>query len=213
MRRVAGMLMAVAVFLLVGSPAPAATMPHGLIALTSLVCTCGTSMGVRSSVATILVESGGHPWAIGDNDGKQSYFFATMAEAVQAAEGLVAAGHRNLDVGLSQVNTQNFAAYGLTIETAFVPCKNVNTGMTILWNSFKASRAAYGTESAALAAAFTAYNSGHFAVGSAYSRNVWEMASSLPPGLTEADCRKPAQLAHAKTAPPSDAARRRRAMQ
>ena len=195
MNRLLGLLLA-AGLVFMGTPASAASMPHGLIALTSLVCTCGTPMGIRSSVGTILVESGGHPWAIGDNDGKRSYYFATMVEAVQAAEGLMNAGHTNLDIGLSQVNTQNFAAYGLTVETAFVPCNNVNTGMSILWKSFTASRARYGSDAAALAASFTAYNSGHFAVGSTYSHNVWDMASALPPTLTEADCKHGVQVAH-----------------
>jgi type IV secretion system protein VirB1 len=195
MRKLFGVLLSAGLAFM-GTAASATSMPHGLIALTSLVCTCGTPMGIRSSVGTILVESGGHPWAIGDNDGKRSYYFATMAEAVQAAEGLMNAGHTNLDIGLSQINTQHFAAYGLTVETAFVPCTNVNTGMSILWKSFTASRAKYGSEAAALAASFTAYNSGHFAVGSTYSHNVWDMASALPPTLTEADCKHSVQVAH-----------------
>jgi type IV secretion system protein VirB1 len=200
MNRLLGLLLA-AGLVFIGTPVSSASMPHGLIALTSLVCTCGTPMGIRSSVGTILVESGGHPWAIGDNDGKRSYYFATMVEAVQAAESLMNVGHTNLDIGLSQVNTQNFAAYGLTVETAFVPCKNVNTGMSILWKSFATSRARYGSDAAALAASFTAYNSGHFAVGSTYSHNVWDMASALPPTLTEADCKHGVQVAHRSKVP------------
>jgi type IV secretion system protein VirB1 len=71
----------------------------------------------------------------------------------------------NYSVGLVQVNKKNFAKYGLTLTTAFDPCRNVKAGAGILKNCFFGARSSTKDEQAALRAALSCYYSGNFSTG------------------------------------------------
>src|SRR4051812_12866091 len=86
---------------------------------------------VQRHLAHASVESGIRPNAIHDNATGQSFFPDTMQAAIALARKLVAAGHR-IDAGVMQVASGNWAAYGLTVETAFDPRANICAGARIL---------------------------------------------------------------------------------
>jgi type IV secretion system protein VirB1 len=63
--------------------------------------------------------------------------------------------HRNsngtLDVGIAQINTANFGWLGLTMETAFDPCRNLAAGSKVLFAKYNGSppdavRSAYASD-------------------------------------------------------------------
>nr|WP_280971486.1 lytic transglycosylase domain-containing protein [Cupriavidus gilardii]WDE72627.1 hypothetical protein [Cupriavidus gilardii] len=115
-------------------------------------------------LAIVKTESGGYPWAIGDNTARRSYKPASKQEAVATANELIAAGH-NLDLGLGQINNRNLAALGLSVEQVFEPCVNLRAAQTILkWGYDRATRV-HGPGQAALLAALSAYNTGSLSRG------------------------------------------------
>jgi type IV secretion system protein VirB1 len=123
---------AAASVVLAAAPSDAGT---AYMRLSDVAATCGVGVSPRTTLAIIQVESGGAPFAINDNDGKRSYFPPTKDEAVALAASLLEQGH-NIDVGVMQVNSGNFAHYHATLGQIFDPCVNVATGTDILLNAY-----------------------------------------------------------------------------
>jgi type IV secretion system protein VirB1 len=126
--------------------------------------------------AIVAVESGWRPYAIDDDDAHRSYYPGTRAEAIAIARSLERAGH-NFDVGLAQVNSANFAAYGLSTEAAFDPCANLRAGSRILVDAFRQAQSWLGGTPAAneqriLLHALSIYNSGSPVQALEYARRV-----------------------------------------
>lgn len=71
----------------------------------------------------------------------------------------------NFDVGLMQVNSVNFRAYGLTVRDAFDPCRNIRVGTEILKRFYEKSERELGSGQDALKAALSAYNTGNGRAG------------------------------------------------
>jgi type IV secretion system protein VirB1 len=103
-------------------------------------------------------ESAFQPYAINDNTTGTSGAPATRDSAVQIASKLLKAGH-SIDVGIMQINSSNFAQFGLTLEAAFDPCKSVATAAAILANNYAGSETHDGQQ-AALRVALSKYNTG-----------------------------------------------------
>lgn len=187
--RVIVVLLLFALFLR-GTAAAAQTVP--LSTLVQYVAGCQSAMGTRVMTGVILWEHRGNPWpwVIGANidaTHHKSYTFGDESSAVAGASWLYAHGYRNLDVGLSQLNTGNFSGYGLIDATgsprfdlAFDPCINIRDGASILRGNYDRASRRVGRGAYALYLALRAYNTGSFNYGDAYARSAWEIAAELP---------------------------------
>jgi type IV secretion system protein VirB1 len=113
-------------------------------------------------------ESGWHQYAIGDNTTRSSYFPTTYFDAVALAHKLRGEGH-NLDAGLSQINTSNWARFGLDEYSVFDPCRNVRTGSQILAENYHDALGLYPSGDLALSHALSEYNSGTFSASMDYA--------------------------------------------
>lgn len=134
---------------------------------------------VRHVVATIRQESGGRPLAIRDEATGESLFPATLADAVRLATERAARGHL-LGLGLGQITgSRNLARHGLTIETAFEPCRAVAATVRHL----------AGDVRHVLALSSRRYNTGSIERGDAYARSVAALAAALPPDLVASAAR------------------------
>ena len=163
-----------------GPPQTLQTSPPSTVipvTLNTLVTLCAPHVAPVTSLAIIKVESGGDPWAIGDNDARHAYFPRSYADAVALARDLLARGH-NIDAGLMQVNSGNWTTYGLTPETVFDPCTNVNAGAAILSRSYRTAIHYYSGREA-LFHAFEIYNSGRANGAWRYANAVWNAGLSL----------------------------------
>jgi type IV secretion system protein VirB1 len=112
------------------------------------------------AVATAQTESRLHPFALGDNTARRSYFFGTLEEATTKARELLSMGHR-IDAGLMQITDRNWSAYGLTVETVFTPRANICAGARILGEAFGIERRAH-----------CRYNTGRAACANGYPERV-----------------------------------------
>ncbi|MGB4882426.1 MAG: lytic transglycosylase domain-containing protein [Neisseria sp.] len=138
---------------------PAATTVN----FNALASQCAKGVHPETMQAIVRVESKFNPYAIGVVAGALKRQPRTHAEAVAAANMLHAQG-RNFSMGLAQVNRHNLKHYGLTYETVFDPCKNLNAGAKILAECFSRAEGGKATQSA-LQKAFSCYYSGNFRFG------------------------------------------------
>lgn len=125
---------------------------------------CAPGVGQTTMHAIIRTESGGHPWAIGDNTARLERQPATKEEAVATAKTLIAKGH-SVDLGLGQINSKNLAGLGLTIDQVFEPCTNLAASATILTGAYQRAVKQHGQGQQALLAALSAYNTGSLVNG------------------------------------------------
>ena len=147
-------------------------------ALAGLVARCAPHVGTVTMSAIVAYESGGYPYAIGDNSAHRSYFPADRASATRLATRLVRAGH-DLDIGYAQLNIANVRAYGLDLVRAFDPCTNIATGARILRIDYAGAARTFGPGQRALASALSAYNTGGYFAGLGYARGVYAMATVI----------------------------------
>jgi len=131
--------------------------------LATLVVACAPLISPGTAQALIAVESSGNPYAIGVVNGSLVRQPRNLAEAVATVRALDASGW-NYSVGLSQINKTHFARFGMSVETAFEPCRNLEAMQSILGDCF--ARASKGAApQAALRQAFSCYYSGNFQTG------------------------------------------------
>ncbi len=94
----------------------------------------------RAQVALIAQESGGDSWAIHDDNSGVAYYPRTYAQAVATARTLVAhdraIGGRGVDVGLTQIDDENFRRYNLSSATALDPCASIRASSAILAKTY-----------------------------------------------------------------------------
>jgi type IV secretion system protein VirB1 len=148
------------------------------IALANLLNACAPSVGERTMHAIITVETGGHPYEIGDNTARVSYAPRSQKEAITWAEYLLAR-HHNLDLGIAQVNSANLPHLGLSVAEAFDPCRNVAAGSQVLMYAYKDAIEQFGPGQYALRRAISAYNTGSLYAGAKYVARVLA-AAGLP---------------------------------
>jgi type IV secretion system protein VirB1 len=125
---------------------------------------CAPQVAPATLVAIVRTESGFNPYAIGVVHGHLIRQPQTLAEAIATTHSLETQGW-NYSVGLAQVNRANFAKYGLTSETAFMPCRNLAAGAAILRNCFEAAQRVANTTQQALRASLSCYASGDWITG------------------------------------------------
>jgi len=108
----------------------------------------------------IQVESAGNPWAINVN---QKAVLIKKAEgkdeAVSQARSFLAKGY-SIDVGLMQINSENFKKYSLDITDVFDPCINIRVGSSILKEAYSKTSKKTDDRQIALQKALSIYNTG-----------------------------------------------------
>ena len=140
-----------------------------------LLQNCAPQVAPVTMAAIVQAESGGNPLVMWDNTARRRYVPASRAQAVTILRALMAAGHK-VDVGIGQVDTENFRAYGLTPVTAFDACINLRATSRILVTSW---RQAQGH----LTGALQAYNSGKPWGDGRYARVVYRQAGVIVPAI------------------------------
>jgi len=125
--------------------------------LSSMLSQCAPEVAPSTLAAIVSVESGGNPYAIGVNRGRQVRQPTSAAEAVAVAKGLLARG-ANIDLGLGQINSSNLKWLSLSVEAAFDPCSNLAAAARVLTGNYRRA-VSLGIQSP-LGAALSAYNTG-----------------------------------------------------
>ena len=147
-------------------------------ALAAMISRCAPGVRPSTVEAIIRVESGGEKYALNDNTSGRRYFPATASSAVTLLTKLVDQGHQ-VDAGLMQIDTENFAKYGLTPSTVFNVCTNIKTGAAIFRDGYVRAKNAGFSGQPAVFHAFEAYNSGRLFGDAGYANSVFR-ATGLP---------------------------------
>lgn len=146
--------------------------------LAALAQECAPQVAPQTMSAIVRVESGGNPLAMWNNTTGQRILPSTLQQAQAYLAQAMAAGQK-VDVGLAQVDTENFPEYGLTLNNAFDACTNLRVGAEILHSAYQTAEAHFGPGQLALYHAFEAYNSGQL-WGDAHYANRVLRAAGLP---------------------------------
>jgi len=141
------------------------------VALAAALHACAPAAAPDTMAAIVAVESAGWPYAVNDNTARRSYRPRTREDALRVAAAALRAGH-SIDVGIAQVNSENFRAFNVDAGTMLEPCANLRVGSAILANAYHAARARYPDRPQALWHAIMAYNSGSIYAGERYVRSV-----------------------------------------
>lgn len=149
--------------------------------LAALLQACASNVAPVTMQAIIAVESEGNPYRIGVNSGARlTRQPDNLADAVATAEGLARRG-ASFDAGLMQINSANFAKFGLDARSVFNPCTNLRVGAAILTDNY--SRAREDGHPRPLQAAVSEYNTGSRSRGLAngYVGKVYAAAGTRAP--------------------------------
>ena len=135
--------------------------------LERLVRACAADVDPTTQEAIVDVESGANAWALHDDNTNLVYAPARLIDATALATDLIAQGHRRfgardrgVDVGLGQVNSQNFGPLGVSATTMLDPCQNLRASSRIIAEAYEQERARVGSDQIALRRALQVYNSG-----------------------------------------------------
>jgi type IV secretion system protein VirB1 len=133
--------------------------------LLSLSLTCAPMVHPHTTLKLVKHESGGNPYAIGINGPyRLSPQPNSKAQAIATAKMLLNAG-MSIDMGLSMINSRNLHRLGLTVESVFDPCSNLNAMQTVLTTAYNKAIKRHGPGQAALASALSEYNTGNASSG------------------------------------------------
>jgi len=146
----------------------------------TLAVECAPWVAPQTLAAIVRTESEFKPLTIGVNGGHRLVRQpATLEEAIVTAKWLINSGY-NIDLGLGQVNSSNLVKTGLTIESAFDPCKNLAASAAILQSNYVGANPVKKGEQRALHEALSAYNTGSYTRGftNGYVQKVVGNASS-----------------------------------
>lgn len=149
-----------------------------MLPLTQLAQECAPQVAPATMAAIVHVESGGNPLAMWNNTTGQRILPPNKTAAIAYLRAAMALGQK-VDVGIAQVDTENFAAFGLTPSNAFNACRNLGVGAAILKASWQKALRHGMTGQVALFHAFEAYNSGQLWGDSNYANAVLR-AAGLP---------------------------------
>lgn len=130
----------------------------------ALAAQCAPHVHHRTLASLVQVESGFNPYAIGVVNGRLQRQPRSANEAITTAQALAQKGY-DFSVGLGQVNRRNFPAQGLTLRSAFEPCRNLQAASAVLSDCYSQALRHYHEQQAALRAAFSCYYSGNFRRG------------------------------------------------
>ena len=142
----------------------------------ALLTLCGPAVHPNTTTALIVAESGGNPYAIGDNTTKRSYFPQTKDQAVSLAYQLIQSGHR-IDMGLTQISSPWLSTWNISLNQVFDPCANISIGTSLLADNYQHCEATAMNEKGALWCALSKYNTGTANGGYAYVNRVLAAAN------------------------------------
>jgi type IV secretion system protein VirB1 len=151
-----------------------------MIHLLQISAECAPMVAPSTMAAIVRVESGGNPLAMWNNSTRSMVAFENRNQAVRYLRQAMATGQR-VDVGLAQVDTENFAAFGLTPGTAFNACANLRAGSEILRMDWQQALASGYRGQKALYHAFEAYNSGRLWGDAQYANRILGAAEASAP--------------------------------
>lgn len=180
--------------------------------LAALLAACAPTIDPHTEAALIAVESGGDAWALHGNAPDQSYAPRTYQEAYLIGTRLLIASRAGVDVGLTQVNSRNFAAYGVTLRDMLDPCVNLKVGSAILAADYRREWAATSDvlspthAQTALRRALQDYNSGSPTAAPQYTAAIIRALDSRLVALTLATTSATAPPVQ-ETLPPAPPAR------
>jgi type IV secretion system protein VirB1 len=134
-----------------------------MVDFNTLAQQCAPSVHPTTLQAVVRTESGFNPYAIGVVGGHLARQPKTRAEAVATVKALAAQG-LNFSMGLGQVNKVHLPRFGLSYETVFDACANLQAGARVLHECYQRALAQLGP-GRALNAAISCYYSGNFTRG------------------------------------------------
>ncbi len=130
-----------------------------------LAATCAPNIHETTLSALVRHESTDQVYAIGINKGQRLAKQPTDLEhAAQIANDLIERGI-DFDAGLGQINVRNWGWLGLTTETVFDPCTNLQAAQTVLTDCYERALRQSADEQHALRSALSCYNTGNFERG------------------------------------------------
>ncbi|MCS6496791.1 lytic transglycosylase domain-containing protein [Burkholderia thailandensis] len=163
--------------------------------LTTLMAQCAPSVHPRTLSAIVRTESSGHMYLLGDSGPRnlpwsirksmlRTFYPNTAQNAAEIAKSLIDSGHL-VDIGLTQVSSQNLSRLGLTVEQVLDPCVNLRAGGQVLTDFYRNALRQYKDQQSALLAAISAYNTGNFDSGfsNGYVQRVLRNAGVAVPEL------------------------------
>ncbi|MCW3585090.1 lytic transglycosylase domain-containing protein [Burkholderia cenocepacia] len=163
--------------------------------LTTLMAQCAPGVHPTTLSAIVRTESRGHMYVLADSGPRnlpwslrksmvRSFYPSTAQEAADIAKSLIDSGHL-VDIGLTQVSSQNLSRLGLTVEQVLDPCVNLRAGGQILTDFYLNALRQYKDQQTALLAAISAYNTGNFDSGfsNGYVQRVVTNAGATVPEL------------------------------
>lgn len=115
----------------------------------------------------MAVETGNKPFSIGyrivknKQDYRLPYQPKTLIQTKYIANWLYKNGFK-YDLGIAQVNSSNFARFGVTPDDMLDTCKNLNIASKILLEFYNNAKRITTDEQLALKYAISAYNSGKY---------------------------------------------------
>ncbi len=132
---------------------------------------CAPMVAPKTLAAIVNVESGGYPLVLYDNVTGKRIFPSSVQDARHILKTLVAEGHK-VDVGLGQIDTENFSKYGLNFHNVFNTCNNLHVAGEILHSAYKQAAYVYHKKSMAMFHSFEVYNSGMLTGDRTYATKV-----------------------------------------
>lgn len=133
-------------------------MAYATAAILSLAAQCAPTVAPQTVVAIVRTESGGWPFALNVNGGKQPARQNNAADAAATARRHIALGY-SVDLGLGQINSRNMRWLGLTWETVFDPCTNIAALGRVLTQNYNSVISGSDPQTA-LRLALSMYNTG-----------------------------------------------------
>lgn len=126
---------------------------------------CAPSVASEIMAKLVRAESGFNRFAIGVNGAEhRSYSPTSKEDAVRMARNLIREGY-SVDMGLGQINSANFDWLGLTVDTVFDSCTNLNASEQVLRDGYERARKQGSDPETALHQALSSYNTGTFTRG------------------------------------------------
>lgn len=118
---------------------------------------CAPRVHPETMAHIVQHESRGNPWALNVNG--VGTIDVKGAAAIEAAQNYLIQGY-TVDVGLGQINSENFSWLGLDLQTAFDPCTNIKAAATVLTENYLNALPNHDTAKAAMDEALSRYNTG-----------------------------------------------------
>lgn len=158
-----------------------------LATMIGLAQSCAPGASPRTLLAIAHVESRFDTLAIGINrGGALPAKPVTPSDAARTARELIASG-KNIDLGLSQINSANLKWLGLTVDDAFDPCRNLAAAARVLAFNYGAADTGRFDVQSRLRRALSLYNTGDSQRGfyNGYVTRVEAAAAQLTPRIRQ----------------------------